>query len=93
MKNRNQDDQTYQNVDHPSVGARGTKRRTEDEGEREESKRQDSMIMSCLRDEAVMTRGRYYLGSVEENEDKNTNMAMDVPTEEDNEAGAGRSLG
>ena len=55
-------------------------------------KKQDSMIMSCLREkeltrgdvhEAVMTRGRCYLGSAEENEDENANMAMDVPVEED----------
>ena len=70
------------------------KRKTEDEGEREEAKRQDSVIVCCLREEeltgrdihdAVMTRGRYYFGSVEENEDKNANMALDVPIEEDYE--------
>ena len=30
----------------------------------------------------VETRGRYSLGSVEENEDNNANMEMDVPIEE-----------
>ena len=30
-------------------------------------------------------RGRYYLGIVEENDNKNANMAMDVPFEEDYE--------
>ena len=30
-----------------------------------------------------MTRGRYCLGSVKENEDKNANMAMSVPIEKD----------
>ena len=62
--------------------------------EREEAKRQDSMIVNCLREEdlsrrdiheAVMTRGSYYLGIVEESEDKNANMALDVPIEEDYE--------
>ena len=52
------------------------------------------MIMSCVCEEkltrgdvheAVMTRGRYYLGSIKENEDKRANMAMDVPIEEDYE--------
>ena len=79
-------------MDHPSDGARGTKRKTEDEGEREEAKRQDRMIMSWLREEeltrrdvheAVMTRERYYLVSIDENEDKNVMTAMDVPIEED----------
>ena len=46
-------------------------------------KRQDGMIVSCLREEeltrrdiheAVMPRGRYCCGSVEESEDKNANM-------------------
>ena len=35
--------------------------------------------------EALRTRGRYYIGSVEESEDKNATMAMDVPAEEDHE--------
>ena len=52
------------------------------------------MVASCLREEeltrrdtqkAVMTRGRYYLASVEESEEQNANMAMDVPIEEDHE--------
>ena len=38
--------------DHPS-DARGTKRMTEDEGEHEEAKREDSMIVSCLREEEL----------------------------------------
>ena len=50
------------------------------------------MIVSCLggeettkRDlrEALRTRGRYCIGSVEENEDKNANMAIYVTIEED----------
>ena len=76
-----------QGVAHGSDGVRGTKRKTEDGGH-EEGKRQDSMIVSCLREEelmkreihgTVMTRDRYYLGSVEDNENKNANMAMAVP--------------
>ena len=52
------------------------------------------MIASCLREEeltrrdireAVMTRGRFHLGSVGESEDKNANPAMYVPIEEDYE--------
>ena len=52
------------------------------------------MVVSCLceaeltrRDihEAATTRGRYDVGSVEENENKNANMAMDVPIDEDYE--------
>ena len=35
--------------------------------------------------EALTTRGRYYLASVEESEDKNVNMAMSVPVGEDYE--------
>ena len=35
--------------------------------------------------EALRTSGRYYMGSVQESEDKNANMAMDVPIEEDYE--------
>ena len=79
VKRRNQDDQPDQSMDHTSDKVRGTKRKTEDKGEHEEAKRQDSMIASCLREEeltrrdtqkAVMTRGRYYLGSVEESEDQ-----------------------
>ena len=33
----------------------------------------------------VTTRGRYYFGSVQENENKNANMVMNVPMEEDHE--------
>ena len=33
--------------------------------------------------EALKTRGRYYIGSVEESEDKNANMKMDLRAEED----------
>ena len=52
------------------------------------------MVVRCLceaeltrRDipEAVTTRGRYDVGSVEENENKNANMAMDVPIDENYE--------
>ena len=48
------------------------------------------MVVSCLREEELMkrdihrtttTRGSYYIGSVEENENKNVNMAVDVPPE------------
>ena len=55
-------------------------------------KRQDSMILSCSREEKLTKgavhetsrmRGRYYMGSVEESGGKNANMAMDVPIEED----------
>ena len=75
QKRRNRDDQQDQSMDHPSDDARGTKRKTENEGEHEEAKGQDSMVVSCLRveeltrreiHEAVTTRGRHYLGSVEE---------------------------
>ena len=38
MKRKNQDDQADKNMNHLSVGARGTKRTPEDE-EREEAKR------------------------------------------------------
>ena len=91
VKRRNQNDQLDRSIDHPRDDARGTKRKTEDEEEHEEAKRQDSMIVSCLREEeftkrdihgTVMTSGRCYLGSVEENEDKNANMAMDVPNQQ-----------
>ena len=44
VKRRNPDDQPDQGMDHPSDEARGTKRKTEDEGEHEEAKRQDSMM-------------------------------------------------
>ena len=94
VKKWNQDDKSEQGMDHTIEEARGTKRKPEDEGEREDGKRQESMIVSCLsgeestrRDiqEALRTSGRYYIGSVEERENKNANMAMDVPTEEDYE--------
>ena len=38
---------------HSSDDARGTKRRPEDEGEREAAKRQDSMFVSSLREEEL----------------------------------------
>ena len=72
--------------------ARGTKRKPEDEGEPEDAKRQDRRITSCLSEEestrrdvheASRTRGRYYIGSVEESEDTNANMAMDLSIEKD----------
>ena len=81
-------------MDRTGDDARGTKRKPEDEGEREETKRQDNMIVSSSREEgltrrdtheALRTRGRYYVGSVEESEDKNANTSMDVPSEEDYE--------
>ena len=60
------------------------------------------MIVSCLRGEeltrrdiheAVMARGRYYFGSVEESGDKNANIAMYVPIEEDYEQELAEALG
>ena len=66
-------------------------KKTENEGEHEEPK---DMVVSYLRQveltrreihEAVMTRGGYDVGSIEENDNKNVNMAMDVPIEEDYE--------
>ena len=96
MRKRSQDNQTDQVMDHSSDDARGTKRKPEDEGEREEAKRRDNMIMSSWSEEeltrrdtqeALRTRGRYYIGSVEESEDNNASMVMDVPSEEDYEQG------
>ena len=90
QKRRNRDGQP----DHPSDNARGTKRKTENEGEHEVAEGQDSMAVSCLRveeltrrdiHEEATTRGRYDVGSVEEEDNKNVNMAMDVPIEEDYE--------
>ena len=95
VKKRNQDDQSDQDLNHKSDDVRGTKRKSEDEGDRENAKRQDSMIVSCFSEEeltnrdtrkASRTRGRHYIGSVEEESgDKTENMAMDVPIEEDYE--------
>ena len=91
-KKRNQEDQTDHVMDRTGDDARGTKRKPEDEGEREETKRQDNMIVSSSREEeltrrdtheALRTRGRYYIRNVEQSEDKNANRAMDVPSEED----------
>ena len=92
-KKRNQDDQADEVMDRTSDDARGTKRKPGDEGEREDAKRQDNMIVRSLREEgsrrdtheALRTRGRYYIGNVEESKDKNANIAMDVPNEEDYE--------
>ena len=90
QKRRNRDGQP----DHSSDNARGTKRKTENEGEHEVAEGQDSMAVSCLRveeltrrdiHEEATTRGRYDVGSVEEEDNKNVNMAMDVPIEEDYE--------
>ena len=70
------------------------KGKAEDEGEHVEAKRQDGMIASCLREEEVTrrnihehltTRWRYYLGSADESDDKDANMATNVPIEEDYE--------
>ena len=85
-KKRNQDDQADEVMDRTSDDARGTKRKPGDEGEREDAKRQDNMIVRSLREEgsrrdtheALRTRGRYYIGNVEESKDKNANIAMDV---------------
>ena len=94
VKRQNQDEQPDENMDHPSDDVRGTKKKAEDEVEHEETKKKDGVIVSCLREEeatrrdiheALTTRGRYYLGSVEESEDKNVNMAMNVPIGEDYE--------
>ena len=83
VKKGNQDDQP----DHTGDNARGTMRKPEDEGERENAKRQDSMNTSCFSEqestrreiqEVLRPRGRYYIESVEECEDKNANMAMDL---------------
>ena len=78
-------------MNHKSDDVRGKKKKPEDEGDREDTKRPDSMIVSCLNEEkstnrdthgASRTRGRYHIGRVEESGDKNENMAMYVPTEE-----------
>ena len=101
-KMRNREDQPDQSMDHPSDNARGTKRKTENEREQEDAKRQDRMIMSCLSEaeltrrdihEAVTTRVRYHLGSVEKIENKNENMAMEVPVVEDYKQELAKSLG
>ena len=72
----------------------GTKRKADYEGKHEEAKRQDGMIVSCLREEEVTrrdihedltTRVRHYFGSVEESDDKDVNMATNVAHEEDYE--------
>ena len=57
---------------------RSMKRKPEDEGECEELTRR------YIHD-AMKTRGRYCIGSVEESVDKNANMAMYVQIEEDYE--------
>ena len=41
------------NVERESDDVKGTKAKPEDEGEREDAKRQDSMIMSCLSEEEL----------------------------------------
>ena len=92
MKKRNQDDQTNRGRHHKSDDVRGTKRKPEDEGEREDAKGQHSVMVSCLSEEeltrrdiheAVVTRGKYFFGNVEDSEDKNATMVMDVPIKED----------
>ena len=83
VKRPNWDEQSDQNMDQPSDDVTGTKREAEDDGEREEAKRQDGMIVRCLlkeevtrRDihEGLTTRGRYCFGSVEESDDNDVNM-------------------
>ena len=80
---QNQDEQPDQNMDQPSDDVTGTKREAEDEGEHEEAKRQDDMIVRCLlkeevtrRDihEGLTTRGRYCFGSVEESDNKDADV-------------------
>ena len=102
VKKRNQDHHPDEDMDHKSDDVRSIKRKPEDEGEREDAKRQDNMIVSCSREEeltrrgiheTLRTRGRCCIGSVEESEDKNANIAMDVPVEEDCEQGFDRSVG
>ena len=51
VKRRNQDDQPDQSMDHASDDARGTNRKREHEQYHEEAERQDSIIVSCLREE------------------------------------------
>ena len=88
--------------DHTGDNARGTMRKPEDRGERETAKRQDSMITSCLSEqestrrdiqEVLRPRGRYYIGSVEECEDKNANMRWILGFEGGLRAGVGRGMG
>ena len=54
VKRRNQNDHLDRGVDHPSDDARGTKKSTEDDGEHEQEKRQDSMIVNCLSEEVTV---------------------------------------
>ena len=92
VKKRSQDDQSDQDMNNKGDDVRGTKRIPEDDGDREDAKKQESMIVSCLsgkkewtrRDthEASRTRRRYHIGSIEESGDKTENMAMDVSMEE-----------
>ena len=56
VKEGSQDDHSDQGVDHASDDARGTQRKPEDEGERENAKRQDRMIVSCLSGEKSTRR-------------------------------------
>ena len=64
------------------------------EGGHEEARSQDSMVVSFLCEEEVTrreiheewtTRRRYDFGSIEESDDKDANMAMHVPLEENYE--------
>ena len=56
VKKRTHDDQPDQGMDHKSGDVRGTKRKPEDEVERDDAKRQDSKIVSCLREEELTRR-------------------------------------
>ena len=58
MKKRNQDDKSNQGMDHTIEDVRGMIRKPEDEGEREDVKRQESMIVSCLSGEESTRRDR-----------------------------------
>ena len=51
-----------QSMDHPRNDARGTKRKTQVNGEHEEAKRQNSMIVSCLREEELTRRDIHEAG-------------------------------
>ena len=88
VKRQDKDEQPDQKMDHPSDDVRGAKSTAEDEGEHAEAKREDGMIVSFLREEevtrrdiheALTTRGRHCLESVEESDDKDADVAMDVP--------------
>ena len=55
LKRQNQDEQPDENMDHPSDDVRGTKKRQETK-ENMRRKRQDGVIVSCLREEEATRR-------------------------------------